>query len=76
MSARFSALRLLFIYTPTPVKMSRAPSEASPAAACGGWAQQGSPLLINGTTSAYSIKTQRQPHTVFSPGLSELRLVV
>lgn len=42
----------VFLYTLTAVKMSEAPSEAPPAVVCGGWAQQGSPLLINGTTSA------------------------
>ena len=54
--------------------MSEAPSEAPPAVVCGGWAQQASPLLINGATSTYSIKTQHQPHAVVSPGLSEPRL--
>jgi len=54
--------------------MSGAPPEASPAVVCGGWAQQGSPLLINEITSDYSIKTQHQPHVVVSQGLSELCL--
>lgn len=48
-----SLLALLFFkYILTAVKMSEAPSETPPAAVCGGWAQQGSPLLINRTASA------------------------